>query len=65
MIAKLIVWAKDRQEAIQKMQSALGEMVIEGVHTNIDYQYEILNHPDYLSGNVDVGFIQKCKGEIR
>lgn len=47
------------------MQSALGEMVIEGVHTNIDYQYEILNHPDYLSGNVDVGFIQKCKGEIR
>ena len=57
MIAKLIVWAKDRQEAIQKMQSALGEMVIEGVHTNIDYQYEILNHPDYLSGNVDVGFI--------
>ena len=59
MIAKLIVWAKDRQEAIQKMQSALGEMVIEGVHTNIDYQYEILNHPDYLSGNVDVGFIQK------
>lgn len=59
MIAKLIVWAKDRQEAIQKMQSALGEMVIEGVHTNIDYQYEILNHPDYLSGNVDVGSIQK------
>jgi len=59
MIAKLIVWAKDRQEAIQKMQSALGEMVIEGVHTNIDYQYEMLNHPDYLSGNVDVGFIQK------
>ena len=59
MIAKLIVWAKDRQEAIQKMQSALGEMVIEGVHTNIDYQYEILNHPDYLSGKVDVGFIQK------
>lgn len=59
MIAKLIVWAKDRQEAIQKMQSALGEMVIEGVYTNIDYQYEILNHPDYLSGNVDVGFIQK------
>lgn len=59
MIVKLIVWAKDRQEAIQKMQSALGEMVIEGVHTNIDYQYEILNHPDYLSGNVDVGFIQK------
>lgn len=59
MIAKLIVWAENRQEAIRKMQSALGEMVIEGIDTNIDYQYEILNHPDYLSGNVDVGFIQK------
>ena len=59
MIAKLIVWAENRQEAIRKMQSALGETVIEGIYTNIDYQYEILNHPDYLSGNVDVGFIQK------
>lgn len=59
MIAKLIVWAENRQEAIRKMQSALGETVIEGIDTNIDYQYEILNHPDYLSGNVDVGFIQK------
>lgn len=54
MIAKLIVWAENRQEAIRKMQSALGETVIEGIDTNIDYQYEILNHPDYLSGNVDV-----------
>lgn len=59
MIAKLIVWAENRQEAIRKMQSALGETVIEGIDTNIDYQYEILNCPDYLSGNVDVGFIQK------
>ena len=59
MLAKLIVHADDREEAIRKMRSALGEVIIEGVDTNIDYQYEILNHPDYLSGNVDVGFIQK------
>lgn len=59
MIAKLIVWADNRDEAIQKMQSALGEFVIEGVDTNIDYQYEILNHPDYLSGNIDIEFIEK------
>lgn len=58
MIAKLIVWADNREEAIQKMQSALGELVIEGVDTNIDYQYEILNHPDYLSGNIDIEFIE-------
>lgn len=57
MIAKLIVWGKGRKEAIRKMQSALGEVIIEGVDTNVDYQYEILHHPDYLEGNVDVEFI--------
>lgn len=57
MIAKLIVWGRDRQEAIRRMRSALGEVIIEGVDTNIDYQYDILNHPDYQAGNIDIGFI--------
>ncbi|MCI5700051.1 MAG: acetyl-CoA carboxylase biotin carboxylase subunit [Lachnospiraceae bacterium] len=61
MIAKLIVWAKNREEAIRKMQSALGEIIIEGINTNVDYQYEILNHPDFLTGNVDVEFIEKME----
>lgn len=64
MVAKLIVWAKNRGEAIRKMQSALGEVIIEGIDTNVDYQYEILNHPDYLSGNIDIEFIEKMQGEI-
>lgn len=59
MVAKLIVWAKNRNEAIRKMQSALGEIIIEGIDTNVDYQYEILNHPDYLSGDIDIEFIEK------
>lgn len=58
MVAKLIVWAKNRDEAIRKMQSALGEIIIEGIDTNVDYQYEILNHPDYLSGDIDIEFIE-------
>ena len=37
MIAKLIVWAQNREEAIRKMQSALGEVIIEGIDTNVDY----------------------------
>ncbi|MCI9681790.1 MAG: acetyl-CoA carboxylase biotin carboxylase subunit [Lachnospiraceae bacterium] len=57
MIAKISVWAKNRGEAIRKMQSALGEVIIEGVDTNVDYQYDILNHPDFLAGNVDIEFI--------
>lgn len=57
MIAKISVWAKNRGEAIRKMQSALGEVIIEGVDTNVDYQYDILNHPDFLAGNIDIEFI--------
>ena len=62
MIAKLIVWAKNREEAIRKMQTALGEIIIEGIDTNVDYQYEILNNPDFLKGNTDVGFIERMEG---
>ena len=59
MLAKLIVHGKTREEAIAKMQTALGEVVIEGIDTNVDYQYEILNHPDYISGNFDIEFIER------
>lgn len=43
LILKLIVFDKDRDAAIAKMRSALGELVIEGVETNVDFLYEILN----------------------
>lgn len=59
MLAKLIVHAKNRKEAIRKMQCALGEIIIEGIDTNVDYQYEILNHPDFESGDIDIEFIEK------
>lgn len=59
MLAKLIVHAKTRREAINKMKSALGEVIIEGIDTNIDYLYELINHPDYQSGNVDIEFIER------
>ena len=64
MIAKISVWAKNRSEAIRKMQSALGEVIIEGVDTNVDYQYDILNHPDFLAGNVDIEFINGLEVKV-
>ena len=57
MLAKLIVFAKNRNEAITKMRSALGEVIMWGIDTNVDYQYEILNDPDYQSGDFDIEFI--------
>jgi len=43
MIAKLIVHAENRSEALHKMKSALGEIVIEGIDTNVDYLYEVIS----------------------
>lgn len=57
MLAKLIVWGKDREDAIAKMKSALGEVIIEGIHTNVDYQFDILSNPDYQSGNFNIEFL--------
>lgn len=66
MIAKIIVYGKDRQTAIDKMRSALGEVNIDGITTNLDYQYDIITHPVFQSGNITTGFIEQYfenKGE--
>ena len=57
MLLKLIVHGKDREEAIAKMRSALGELIIEGIETNLDFQFEILSHPAYQEGDTDTHFI--------
>ena len=59
MIGKLIVHGKDRAEAIAKMKSALGEFVVEGIHTNTDFLYKILNNENFKSNNYDTSFIKK------
>ena len=66
MLLKLIVHGEDRETAIAKMRSALGELVIEGIETNLDFQYEILSHEAYQKGHTDTHFIptyfpQYCK----
>ncbi|MEG1362471.1 MAG: acetyl-CoA carboxylase biotin carboxylase subunit, partial [Lachnospiraceae bacterium] len=59
MIGKVMVHDDTRLGAIKKMQSALGEIVVEGVITNRDYQYEIISHPVFQSGAFDTGFIEQ------
>ena len=58
MIAKLIVHGKDREKCINKMKSALGEFVIEGVTTNIDFLYKILENPEFIKNDYDTSFIK-------
>ena len=59
MLAKLSVHAKNRSEAIKKLRSALGEVIIEGIGTNLDYTYDILNNEDYINGTFDIEFLNK------
>jgi acetyl-CoA carboxylase biotin carboxylase subunit len=58
MLLKLIVHGSDRESAVAKMRSALGELVIEGIETNLDFQFEILSHEAYQKGDTNTHFIQ-------
>ena len=57
MIAKIITKGKTRDEAISKMKRALGEFVIEGIKTNIDFQLDLLDNEMYRKGEFDTSFI--------
>ena len=48
---------QNRADAIRKMRSALGEVVVDGITTNLDFQYDMLDHPVFLSGNITTHFI--------
>jgi len=57
MMAKLIVYGKDRNEAISRMKRALGEFYISPIKTTIALHSEILKNPDFLKGNVTTHFL--------
>lgn len=57
MIAKLIVWGKDRQEAIERMKRALGEFVVEGITTTIPFHLKVMDHEVFISGEFDTKFL--------
>ena len=65
MIAKLIVFAKSRKEAIAKMHSALGEVIIEGITTNIDFLYDIMEREDYQEGDLDISDLENVLQEMQ
>ncbi|GED66531.1 biotin carboxylase 1 [Brevibacillus reuszeri] len=58
MIAKLIVWGKDRDEAIERMKRALGEFVVEGITTTIPFHLKVLDHEVFVSGQFDTKFLE-------
>jgi len=58
MIAKLIVTGRTRKQAIERMKRALDEFIIEGVSTTIPFHRQLMDHPEYVSGNYTTKFME-------
>jgi acetyl-CoA carboxylase biotin carboxylase subunit len=59
MIAKVIAYDETREQAIAKMKRVLGELIIHGIDTNIDFHFAMLNSDAFVKGDIDTGFIEK------
>jgi acetyl-CoA carboxylase biotin carboxylase subunit len=60
LVAKLVAHGADRAEAIARMQRALHMFVVEGIYTSIPLHERILDHPDFIAGNIDTGFLARA-----
>jgi acetyl-CoA carboxylase biotin carboxylase subunit len=58
MVAKLIVWGKDRDEAVARMSRALTEFAIQGVHTTIPFHIKMMSNPNFVSGDFHIQFLE-------
>jgi acetyl-CoA carboxylase biotin carboxylase subunit len=60
LIAKLIVWGKDRAEALQRLRRALDEYQLLGVQTTIDFHRQLIAHPDFEAGRLETRFLERA-----
>ena len=65
LLAKVIVWGRNRNEAITRMKRVLAEFEIEGVKTTLSFQQKLLEHPDFVLGNFDTGFLEKNESKFQ
>lgn len=61
LIAKLVVHGSSRDEALRRMERALGMFVIEGVKTSIPLHRQILRHPEFRSGDIHTKFLEQMQ----
>ncbi|HZZ93305.1 MAG TPA: acetyl/propionyl/methylcrotonyl-CoA carboxylase subunit alpha [Usitatibacter sp.] len=64
MIAKLVAWGSDRDEAARRLQDALSETAILGVKTNLAFLERVVRHPAFLRGDTDTAFIERHRGDL-
>ena len=61
LLAKMICWGKDREEARVRLSRALDEMVVEPIKTTIPFHLQVINHADFIAGKIDTGFLERWK----
>ena len=59
LLAKLVTWGEDRDEAIRRMRWALDEYVVEGVKTTVPFHQKVMRDEEFLSGTFDTGYIAR------
>jgi acetyl-CoA carboxylase, biotin carboxylase subunit len=59
LLAKLIVHGSTREEAIARMRNALSSFILEGIHTTIPFLQEVMDHPDFIAGEIDTKFLER------
>ncbi len=60
LLAKLVVWGSNRSEAIARLRRALDEYEVFGIQTTIPFFRRVLDHPDFVAGRIDTGFIDRA-----
>jgi acetyl-CoA carboxylase biotin carboxylase subunit len=63
LLAKLVVWGSDREEAIARLRRALDEYEVFGIETTIPFFRRVLDHPAFVAGDIDTGFIDRALAE--
>lgn len=61
LVAKLVVYGKDRTETIERMRRALSMFVVEGIHTTIPLQEQVMCDEDFVAGRFDTSFLTKMR----
>ncbi len=64
LISKLCVWAPTRERAVARMRRALSEYIVTGIRTNLAFHEKLFQHPDFVAGNYDTGFIERNKDAL-
>ena len=64
LVSKLSVWAADRPRAVARMRRALSEYVVAGIRTNLAFHERLFEHPEFVAGRYDTGFIERHRESL-